>query len=794
MNAGRNVLTNVVKFNGISSLHYRRRFNIHFCLLLILSSLLVSCSVTRKLPLNEKLYTGAKVRIDDKAIKAKQEKELENELESLLRPKPNTSILGIRYKLMFYNMVDSVKNKRGLGNFIKNKLGEPPVLFSDVSTEANEDIICNRLENRGYFHTRCSSDIKEKEKKVSVVYTAIPGLQYMIRNVEFLIDSMNEVGRAIMDASPSTFLKADNPYDLDVIKAERERIDIRLKEKGFYYFAPDDILVLIDSTVGEHKVDLFVRLKQDMPTKAGKIYRIAGTYIFPNYTIADEELNILDAEQHGNFYITDPEHKWKPVTFERYIQFPPGEIYNRTDHNVALNNMASLGAFKFVKNKFVETGDSARLNVFYFLTPYPKKSVRAEISGRKTDADFTGTELNINWRNRSIFRGAELLTIAAYTGTDIQSGIDEILSNRNYFKFGSQVTLSVPRFITPFKIWRIGSFVPRTRFSISYDLLRRQNSYNLNSFRNTFGYTWKENVKKSHDLNVIDINYVHPSSVTDQYRQLAETDETLRKAIEDQFTIGSSYRYVFTNTASTQKINTVYFSSGIEMSGNILGLATDANIRKGKVKRIFGTPFSQYVKLESDMRYYWKISERARLANRLFTGLGYAYGNSNNLPFLKQFYIGGSNSVRAFRARTVGPGIYYAQDDPNATLGFTADQSGDIKIEINSEYRRQLIGVLHGALFVDAGNIWLLRDDLNPNAVKPGATFSKNFLNEFLIGAGAGLRLDLSFVILRFDLAFPLRKPWLPEGERWRFNDIRFGDPVWRKENLVFHVAIGYPF
>ncbi len=755
---------------------------------------LASCSVTKKLPPNEKLYIGAKVKIDDENNNAKKEKALEKELEGLVRPKPNASFLGIRYKLMFYNLIDTVKQKKGIKHIIKNKLGEPPVLFSNVSIDANSQILCNRLENRGYFNTRCSAEIIDKKRKVKVIYKALPGTQYLIRNVTFLVDSTFELGEAVMATKKETFLKTGNPYDLDVIKAERERIDIRLKENGFYYFSGEDILLQIDSTIGEHKVDIFLRIKPTIPPKATRIYRIANTFIFPDFNISDESINIMDAEQYGSFYITDPENKWKPLTFERMIYFEPGDIYNRTDHNLTLSNMVSIGAFKFVKNKFVETGDSARLNVFYFLTPFPKKSVRAEITGKKTDADFTGTQLTLNWRHRNLFRGAELFTVSAYTGADFQSGGSDSLLNRNYYKLGAQLALSIPRFITPFPIRSGGAFVPRTKFVLGYDFLKRQNSYTLNSFRSIAGYIWKENIRKEHELNVIDVNYVNPAQVTPEYRALAENDATLKKAIENQFTIGSSYRYTFTNTAEIKKIHTTYFMGAIDLSANVLGLLTGANIKEGKGREIFGAAYSQYVKLENDFRYYLKLGEDAKLANRVFAGFGYAYGNSVNLPFVKQFFIGGSNSVRAFRARSIGPGTYYAPDDPNTVPGFTADQSGDIKLELNTEYRNRIFGFVHGAIFIDAGNIWLLNDDLDPDARKEGSLFTKNFINDLLVGTGAGLRFDLSFVVLRMDLAFPLRKPWLPDGEKWVFNDIRFGDPGWRKENLVFNLAIGYPF
>lgn len=763
-------------------------------LLAMLLFSLASCSVTKKLPPNEKLYIGAKVKIDDENKSAKQEKKLEDELKGLTRPKPNKSIFGIKYKLMFYNMIDTVPKKRGLKHFIKNKLGEPPVLFSQVSVDANNDILCNRLENRGYFNSYCKAEIIDKERKVKVIYRPEPGYQYHIHDVKFLIDSSDALGNAVKNTEPETFLKTGDAYDLDVIKAERERIDIRLKEKGFYFFSPDDLIIQVDSTIGDHQVDMFLRVKPTTPHKARQVYRINEAFVFPEYNIADEEINIIDAEKYGEFYISDPEHKWKPKTFERIMFFEPGDIYNRTDHNRALSNMVSLGAFKFVKNRFMETGDSAKLNAFYFLTPHPKKSIRAEITGKKTDADFTGTQLTLNWRNRNTFRGAELLIISAYGGADFQAGGSDTLLNRNYFKLGSQATLSIPRFITPFKITSVGPFVPKTRFTLGYDFLKRQNSYNLNSFRFIAGYNWKENIRKDHELNVVDVNYVQPAKVTEVYTVLAAKDATLKKAIEKQFTIGSSYRYTFTNTAETKKIHTTYYMGGIDLSGNILGLVTGANIREGKISKIFGAPFSQYLKLENDFRYYLKLGEYSKIASRVFAGFGYAYGNSVNLPFVKQFFIGGSNSIRAIRARTIGPGTYYAPDDPNTSVGFTADQAGDIKLEFSTEYRPRIVGIVHGAVFVDAGNIWLLNHDLDPAARKEGSLFSKNFTKDLIVGTGVGLRFDFSFVILRLDLGFPLRKPWFPEGEKWVLDDIRFGDPDWRRENLVLHVAIGYPF
>lgn len=232
----------------------------------------------------------------------------------------------------------------------------------------------------------------------------------------------------------------------------------------------------------------------------------------------------------------------------------------------------------------------------------------------------------------------------------------------------------------------------------------------------------------------------------------------------------------------------VYFRGGLDLSANLYGIIKGANVNAGRQYQIFNANFSQYVKIEADIRHYLRLGPNAKLASRAMAGFGYSYGNSRMLPYVKQFFSGGPNGLRAFRARTVGPGSYtpefYGEDN------FFADQTGDIKIELNTEYRAKLASIVQWAAFVDAGNIWLQHTDPE----KPGAEFGKNFVNEMAVGAGLGLRFDFTFLILRTDLAMPLRIPYRPKGERWVMDEINFRDPDWRRRNLVFNLAIGYPF
>ena len=775
-----------------------KRFILHIIMLIVFTG--SACNITKRVPKGDMLYIGGKVQIEDKKIKKKEKKSLEGDLTGFLRPKPNSSILGLRPKLWLYNIAGN--SKKWPGRWLK-KYGEPPVLFSSVKVDYNRDLVANRLENRGYFRSSVLADTIIRGRKAKLVYHATAGPQYLISKVNFEVDS-SDLGKAIKATQERSLLKQGNGYNLDVIKAERERIDGRLKEQGFYYFNPDHIIVQVDSTNNEHRVDLYVQVKEETPDKAKNIYTIDNIYIFPNFRPRDTVGNMMaKAKKYEDFFVIDPRNTFRPKIFSRTMFFNQGDVYNRTDHNLSLNRLVTLGTFRFVKNRFQETDslDLPRLDAYYYLTPYPKKSLRAEITGHTNSANFTGTELTVSWKNRNAFKGAELVTVSAYGGTDVQvSGVNK---NNNIYRIGGEVNFNIPRFIAPFNINSSGAFIPRTRIRFGYDLLRRIENYTLNSFRTAWGYNWKENSQKDHQLDLLSLTYVQPSNISPEYRRLADSSAIYLNAIQRQFTIGPIYNFTFTNTNEAWKTNTWYYNGNLDLSGNILGLLSGADIKNKEPKKLFGAGFAQYIRLENDLRYYRKIGN-STWANRIILGYGYAYGNGNgspqgdsltlsssnpiSLPYVKQFFIGGTNSIRAFRARSLGPGTYIA---PNVgTTTTAADQSGDIKLEINTEYRPKLFSIVNGALFIDAGNIWTLSTDPE----RPGSKFTKDFLKELAVGAGAGLRFDLSFLVLRTDLAFPLRKPWLPEGERWVIDEISFGSKTWRKDNLVFNLAIGYPF
>ena len=765
--------------------------------------LLSSCAGTENLKEGAFLYTGAKIDIQNDSLSKKAKSTLEEGLESQLTPKPNSSFLGMRPRVWVWNHTKEPTKEKGWTNWWKNKVGEKPVLLSDVDLEFNRSILENYAENKGYFNAKASYETIKKDKTAKIDYTVKPGAQYTISEIHFPTDS-SIVNREIANLKDNSFLKSGNPFDLDVIKSERERIDERMKEKGFYYFHSDNIIVQADSTVSKnHQVELFVKLKDNTPKQAKEQWSINNVVVFPDYNLRDvrkgkysvpmSEDSLKQYEYKDNEYIVDVNKKFKPRIFDRALYFDHGDLYNRADHNLTLNRLISLGVFKFVKNEFIVSDSlNQKFDVYYLLTPRELQSLRLETLGRTNSANYGGGEVNLNWTHRNFFRGAEQFKASVYGAFDVQMGGAK--DANNIIRVGANTQLSIPRIVAPFKFSTSSAYVPKTNISLGYEYMARTQLYTLNNFTGKFGYSWKENIRKEHNLNVIDITLVKPAKVTDKYWEQVNgnpekgitANPSLGRVVEEQLIFGPTYTYTYTTTM-LPKTNTFYYQGSLDLAGNLTGLITGGNANNNNQKTIFGIPFSQYAKMEHDFRWYHKFGEKTSFASRIIAGVAYPYGNSEYIPFSKQFFVGGSNSIRSFRARTLGPGSY---DLRTQTSSFYFDQSGDIKLEMNAEYRANVYKFFNVAAFVDAGNVWLV----NENEDFPGGKFGKDWMSEIAVGAGVGLRFDFSIMILRLDLAIPLRIPYYEKGDRWTFDKIDFGDSTWRKDNLIFNIAIGYPF
>ncbi|MGI8582856.1 MAG: BamA/TamA family outer membrane protein [Chitinophagaceae bacterium] len=753
---------------------------------------IASCSTTRNIPPGDALYTGASVKIKND-IPKKMKSTLQADLKGLTRPKPNRKILGVPLKLIFFNMAGN-PNKKGFIRKFLRRSGEPPVLLSDLNLANNVKVLKNNLENKGYFHATVGGDTAVKRKKAHATYDVETGSLYTIKDIIFPHDSTSQLGMAIKNTEPNSLIKTGVPFNLDLIKAERIRIDAALKEKGYYFFSPDYILINADSTTGNNMVNLYLTVKNTTPFAARKAYTINEINVYSNYTLSTAAIDTSNVyeEFYKGYYVIDKDKMFKPKLFENIMQFKPNDLYNRKAHNLALNRLINLGVYKFVKNRFEVDPITDALNTFYYLTPLPKKTLRAEVSGNTQSNSNAGSIISFSWRNKNFLRGAELFSANAYVGSEVRLGGRYKGFNTN--KAGAEISITVPKFIIPFFLFNTkGAYVPKSYARLGYDLLNRSKLYTLNSFRADLGYTWKPNKRQEYKYNPISVNYVQPLNITQRYLDSINGvngrsgDFTLRKAIEKQFIIGSNATYSYDEIIDDPKGKGWYVITNLDLSGNIIGLIAKPNLKNGDTIKFFGAPYSQYIKTEVDVRHYSRVALKTIWANRIDFGYGYPYGNSYELPFIKQFFIGGSNSLRGFRSRTVGPGTYIS---PRAdSSDFYPDQSGDIKLEINTELRQKFTKIIEGALFLEAGNIWLK----NKNKDKPGAEFSKNFTKQLAIDAGVGLRFDLQILLLRIDVAFPLRKPWLIPPPS-AFQQINFRSATWRRQNIVFNFAIGYPF
>ncbi|WP_113654089.1 translocation and assembly module lipoprotein TamL [Pedobacter namyangjuensis] len=758
-------------------------------LLIIVCLILAGCSSTRKLKPGQYLYTGAEVKINpDSSGRIKDEKQVKTTLESKTRPRPNKSLLGIKWKLQLYNLAgDSVKPK-GIGNWLKNKIGEAPVLMSEVKLKFNNDVLKSYLISQGYLQAEVTGDTVIKGKKGKAVYTANTGDRYKINSITFPKDT-GVLTHVININKQNTLLKVGNFYDLDTYKNERIRIDNDLKESGYFYFSPDYLIVQVDSTIGKNLVDINIAVKTIAPEAGLKPYTIKNINVYPNYNLRrDSTLRTLTPTVYNDFNIYDDRNTFKPRVFDRLIFFKKNETYNRKDHNLSLNRMVNIGAFQDVRAEFlpVDSFKNNQLDLNIFLTPLKKNSLTFSVTGTQKSNNFVGSEVKLTQTTRNLFRGAEQLDISASGGFETQVSAPVGSRAQNSFSLTLQGKLTFPQFIVPFyKPKSTTAFIPKTIASLSYQLLRRDTVYRLNSFKGEFGYNWKENQFKEHNFNPISVNLVRPSETdTGALRRLYDQNPGLQYTLQQQLIIGSNYNFTYTNQMQENRRNNTYFYGSVETGGNLWGTFVPKD--EFGQRSIFNVPLTQFVRLEADLRDYYKITRNLIWANRLNMGYGYAYGNTTSLPFIRQFFAGGTNDIRAFRARSLGPGTYQA--DP--TLVFP-DQGGDVKLMLNSELRFKIVSVLHGAVFVDAGNVWLRKEDPN----KPGSEFKlKNTFNELAVGTGAGLRVDATIFVIRLDGAFPIRKPYLPSGQRWVLNDIDFGSKTWRRENFILNIGIGYPF
>jgi outer membrane protein insertion porin family len=754
----------------------------------ITSVLIISCTGLKKLPPGEKLYTGFKIILVH-TDQIKNKKDIIAAAKSAVWPAPNKSFFGIRPGLWAY-LTAGNPEKKGFRQWLKKK-GEPPVLITDMLPAETSKFIDAKLFNIGIFNVKTEYKIIEKEKTSGIIYTVHIHEPFTLEKIQYALNDQ-KAGGIINTEVKNSLLKKGDDYNLETLTRERERIDGLLKDNGYFYFNPDYLLFKADTSIKNKTISLTLTLKENTPEKALKIYRINKVIVYNGFNLT-EGYDSLDKNHLmvDSVIFAGKKNRVKPSVLMQSIKLKKNEIYSLQKHNITLNRLMNLGTFKFVRVQFKET-DSLKgnfLNTCIFLTPLPKRSLRTEINMVSKSNDFVGPQLNINHLDRNALNGAELLSLNA--GASFETQLSGKYKNLFSYSFNTKAEILVPRFIAPFKIRNVSSFyVPKTKFSLAYNYLQRIQYFDLNSFQFVYGFKWKESEVKGHELNPVNINLTSIGNRTPEFNALLESNPFIKKSYEEQFIAGAVYSYLYNEQVLNGKKEQLYFNVTTETSGNILSLP---KIFEGKgfsgtePSKIGGNIYSQFFKISFDLRNYINLNT-SKLVWRIFTGIGKPYGNSSTLPYIKQYFSGGPNSVRAFPINSVGPGANTSQ---NSGAFLFLQQGGDIKFESNIEYRFNIWKSFKGAVFTDAGNIWLFKNNPGLN----GDAFSfLSFYKEIAAGAGLGIRFDATFFILRFDLATPIRKPWLPENERWVINRIKPGDRSWRNDNLILNVAIGYPF
>ncbi|WP_455566649.1 translocation and assembly module lipoprotein TamL [Polaribacter haliotis] len=755
----------------------------HIVILFFLGIMLYSCSIQKFIPEDERLYTGAKIELKaDSAVK--KVSELKTDLKTVLRPEPNSKFLGMHLGLYYY-----YKNQKENPNFINRwlykQLGQKPVYQSDVEVYDMQEILRNRLENHGFFYSTVNSSFTEKEKEASVTYNLKVPAPYKMET--YKVDSMvSPIYADVKDLSKNAIFKKDMRFDLQNLKLERQRLDSELKKKGYYNFNSNFLLFEADTNQYKNKrFDLFLKLKADVPEKAIVPYKIEKINIYPDYDLKDST-NTKVARYNEKSYHQDSVY-FKPKYLDEFITLKEGEFYNPITSKNTARRLSGIGAYKYVNIQYKEldtsvTGKMGGLEANIFLSPLTKRAIRAELQAVTKSNNFAGPKLGLTYSNRNLFKGGETLNISSNIGyeTQISSGNNLGLSS---LELGLKTELIFPRVIAPFSFKEdfFEYSIPKTKTSLSATYLSRSKLYTLLSGNLFFGYVWNANRYITYEINPISVNYTRLSNTTETFEDILDNNPFLKRSFDQQFISGLTFSFTYNEMVSSNKTHQFFANSTLDVAGNsisLFGKETEA----GMPKEFLGLQYAQYAKADVDFRYHYNFgrNNEQTIATRLFAGYGYAYGNSDVVPFVKQYFSGGPYSVRAFKIRSLGPGTYNEDEDPN-TNGTFFDKTGNIRLEANIEYRFPIYSFFKGAVFADAGNVW--NSESNP-AFNGKDKFTSNFINELGMGAGIGLRVDVQGFVIRFDLAAPFHDPSFKEGERW---DFRIDEPV-------LNFAIGYSF
>ena len=757
---------------------------------------LFSCSPVKFVPENKYLISKVQVETDNQNLNKETAK-------SLIKQKENYKILGfLKFHLLLYNLSSKKKTEDWL-----KRIGEPPQIYDEDLSEHSEDQLRQYAYSKGYFRAGVSSTVtfKENKRKVILNYKLLTGEQYNIKRINYQIK--DTVLQALyFNSSLKSEINEGDAFDIEKLEKHQSEIVKHFRNNGYYYFSKDDIKFIADSSVYAKQVlvDLLIRPSKNNQTDTLKVFQpfyLNRFYfsILPGnspVTLSRDSAGIFsDTLTWGNNTLYQNKHvTYPPSLFNRTIKLKKGDLYNNSEVESAFNAFNRLRQFRFVDIQFKEVPavkDTNLLDCFIRLAPLNKQSTSFDIEGTNTAGNF-GVAGNVTYMHRNLFRGAEVFQLSFLGGIERLEKLNEGVHNYfNTTEFGVESSLMIPKLLGPGNfISDFERFLPKTVFALGYNYQRRpEYTRTINTFK--FGYDWKSTEELRHVWNLVDYNKINVFDYDPEFIDGIK-DLYIKSSFTDHLIFAMNYSLIYNN----QKMSTIkdysYVRLNIESSGNILWAISELTNRgkyqevdtlgnvQAEYYKVFKTRFAQYVKSDIEYRRGFSIDKYNSIASRAFLGVGIPYGNFDVLPFEKKYFTGGANGIRAWPVRSLGPGTYKASPEeyPN--------QTADIKLEGNIEYRFKLISLLEGALFLDAGNIWAINEKDN----REGAQFKFNkFYKQIALGTGAGLRFDMSYFILRLDFGVKLRDPSETENRGWILGYRPYSNSDF---NLSF--AIGYPF
>lgn len=772
-------------------------------------SLLTGCSSTKYVPDNQYLLDKVVITSDDKDFK-------EADLRDYLHQRPNFKAFGlIKWQLYLYNW--SGKNDKSWVNKQLRRMGEAPVVLDTMLVEQSADELERFLVNKGYIHADVTTRIDTlRHKKAVVTYMLHPNTPYRIRNYQTaisdpVIDSIAHIPPKKRNWLSNMFkpsnedyvslVKEGNPFDRDLLDLERSRVTKLVRREGYYAFNKDHLAYMADSAFNLNAVDLemylkpYRRLKEDGSVKeeAHRPYYINKVTVVADYDPLKSELensmSLRDTMKAGDIYVVYANRRFiRPSALARSVYLAPGKQYDESNVEQTYSSFARLRALKNINIRFreFEENDSLKLDCSILAAPTKLQGFGVELEGTHSAGDL-GFASSVNYQHRNLFRRSETFSFKV-RGAYEALGSSKSSIDGNYWEFGAETGLMFPRFVFPFVS---ESFKRRmkatTEFKIGYSFQTRP-EYQRTILSGGWSYIWQDrlNTQSRHVFKLVDIDYVHLPKIDKAFAD-SLPESTRQYNFTDQFVLGIGYTYTFNNYVPQNKNrNTHSLRVSVEMAGNLLyGFSKVLGAHKNDKGSysLFGIPYAQFTKVDVDFSKNIALDAKNRVAYRIGVGVGYPYGNMTKLPFERSYFSGGANSVRGWSVRSLGPGsmgLEYARS--------FADQVGDIRLDMNLEYRTKLFWKFEMAAYVDAGNIWTFHED----ASHPKANFDfSRFYKEIAFSYGLGLRADFNFFVLRFDTGMKAYDPQQRGGKKWAIKNPNFNS---RTGNFAWHFAVGYPF